>query len=551
MRITPILLVTCLSVGPALADTDPTLVQTPAGWVRGTSSADARTWEGIPYALPPTGQRRWKPPEPVSSLLEWEERVDDEDVFLATGRGFACSQISWRFVEEEDRWEQFVEGSEDCLYLNVTAPPDAGGEGPLPVYVHIHGGGNFGGSAEPDARGLVRHGVIVVTLNYRLGAFGMLAHPALSAEGHGANFHLLDQIAALAWVRDNIAGFGGDPGNVTLGGFSAGAGDVVALLAVPQARGLFHRAAPHAIGNYWITGFDSSLAQREGIGEQVAASVGCAGVPDVAACLRGLPTADLVWAMGNNDWGATTDGVLLTEPVLAQIQRNGGTVPLLIGHNREEDSWAVFGQEPLSWSSYVHLANDLVGAQLGQTVRALYPESDYDGSFYWAMVALTTDAAHGCPVRRVANATRNATYRYLYTHVLERYDWAQSARAYHGAEHEMLWYADLVDLTDSERTLAERMRRYWTNFMKSGNPNDPEDPGPVEWPEYDLENENLLVLDTQISVVSQYRVDECAVIDTTPLGPSCNTAFCRYYSNRFDPSGGYHPVFGWFFPLIR
>src|SRR5579883_1680796 len=210
------------------------IVDAPAGKMRGTIAGNLRVFKGIPYARPPVGNLRWKPPVP---LPRWQ------GVRTVTTFGPACYQPSNSFVSVYV--EEPMPMSEDCLTLNIWAPIDAHDE---PVFFWIYGGALWGGaSRDPlyDGARLAEHGVVVVSINYRLGALGWLAHPALSAEspqGISGNYGLLDQIAALQWVRHNIGSFGGDPANVTIAGESAGGLSVMYLMVSPEARGLFARA---------------------------------------------------------------------------------------------------------------------------------------------------------------------------------------------------------------------------------------------------------------------------------------------------------------------
>jgi len=529
-----------LAGATAAADPDPLVVNTLSGRVRGVATASGPAWLGVPYALPPTGDRRWRPSVPTPSWESWPERTGADGVYRANELGSACLQP----------WDDGPHGSENCLFLNVFAPPGAVN---APVFVHIHGGANFFGWGEDDGGGFTRHGVVVVTMNYRLGMMGLLAHPALTREGGGtsSNYHSWDQIRALEWVRDNIASFGGDPNNVTLGGFSAGAGDTLALIASPVARGLFKRATPHAVGDDWVTGEGwHSLALREWMGERVAARLGCGSdVPDVAACLRALPAETIVEEWGGSDWGPTVDGVILPRPAGEQIAVNGGTVPLLMGFNREETASFIGGDtpDPMSWNQFVLFTNDLKPARIANQARPLYPASDYE-SLRWAYLIMATDSVHGCPTRRVVRATQNTTYRYLHTHVLENYEFAQEARAYHGAEYDLLWWADYMDLTDDERDLSDRMRRYWTNFMKTGDPNGP---GLATWPKYDPTNERMLITDTPIRETAAYHAEQCAVLDQSPVFPSCNTALCRQFMAKINGTPGWWAPWGWFLDEIH
>jgi len=257
-----------------------------------------------------------------------------------------------------------VAGSENCLYLNVFAPAGTVRHSKLPVMVHLHGGSNFFFHAYTNAKALVRHGVIVVTVGYRLGVFGFAGHPALTAEGHGSSgeYGVLDQIAALHWVQDNIAAFGGNPRNVTLFGESAGSFDAVAIAASPLGRGLFARLAAQT-ESFWAGRGIGTIADAEAIGRHVARKVGCSAATRAAACLRAKPAAALVRAAGPDDVSPWTGGVVLHASPLRLIARQAHPVPMLLGSNREEGIFILQGQglpdpstartgssSPTSWS---------------------------------------------------------------------------------------------------------------------------------------------------------------------------------------------------------
>ena len=265
---------TCLAatVAPSAslaAAVEPLVVSTLSGPVQGLELASgAKEWRGIPYAAPPIGNLRWRHPIPPTP---WSEvRAADE---------FASPCIQADF-------DGTAIGSEDCLYLNVFAPPASAAGSGLPVMVHLHGGGNGVGQANQEPARLVQDGVIVVTLNYRLGVFGfLLGHPALTAEGDFPEQGLLDQIAALQWVHDNIASFGGNPANVTLFGLSAGSFDTGALLASPLSAGLVHRGIVQSDSFPSVTGVDNTLADKEAFGIEAARLSGCDQAADVPSCL--------------------------------------------------------------------------------------------------------------------------------------------------------------------------------------------------------------------------------------------------------------------------
>jgi para-nitrobenzyl esterase len=318
------ILAAALGAGEAMADQ----VRTKDGVLEGTTEPGLRVFRGIPYGAPPLGDLRWREPQPVAP---WK------DVRKATDFGARCMQgpIFDDMVFRD-------QPSEDCLYLNVWTPARSAGE-KLAVMFWIHGGGFQAGSAsEPrqDGARLAGKGVVVVSLNYRLGVFGFLAHPELTKEsGRGAsgNYGLLDQVAALRWVRDNVAAFGGDPGNVTIFGESAGSFAVSALMASPLARGLFQRAIGES-GAYLgpSTGLElSSLAAEEAKGSRWAASIGAGSL----SALRGK-TADEILQPAlevRPEFNPTVDGyVLPRHPEALYAAGEQAHVPLLAGWNADE-----------------------------------------------------------------------------------------------------------------------------------------------------------------------------------------------------------------------
>lgn len=480
-----------VAAAPALAGP---IVVTQSGALEGVESGAITEWRGIPYATPPVGALRFRPPAPAAS---WAG-VRDATTFASP-----CLQPS----------AFGISGSEDCLYLNVFVPAGATSVSGLPTMVHLHGGGNGFGRGREDASPFVAHGVVVVTLNYRLGPLGWAGHPALSAEGGGSSgeYGVLDQIAALRWVRDNIASFGGDPGNVTLFGFSAGSFDTVAVMASPLARGLLHRAAVQGEAYWPLTGTFVTIQDAESMGLEIAGGLGCADAADVPACLRALPAEAFVPEGGFFDVAPWVGGVVLPRSPLELVAESG--IPLLVGHNREEDSvfaWR-FLEEPFTNVNWIHTTNLLVGPQLGAKARALYPPRDYD-SLKWAYITMETDAVRGCPTRRLANANaaHAPTYRYLFTHVMENDPEGAQFKAFHGLEEILMWRESFYTPTAAEELLGHRMAAYWSNFATTGDPNGP---GLPVWPAYEPTTEPSLALGTTIGVTHGYHVPQCALLD--------------------------------------
>ena len=505
------------TVGVASASGTPSaglVVQTTDGAVQGVVVGTEAEWRGIPYAAPPLGALRWRPPQPVTP---WSG-VRDATQFTPP-----CIQTDFNGG---------TLGSEDCLYLNVFAPPSATAGSGLPVMVHLHPGGNAGFHPYTDASAFTARGVIVVTLAYRLGVFGFVGHPALSAEqgGSSGEYGLLDQLAALRWVHDNIAAFGGDPANVTLFGSSAGSFDTVALMASPLSRGLITRAAVQGEplpgltgqGNVSQSGIaNNTIADAEQVGVQVAQKVGCQMAADVLACLRATPAATLVKA-APTDYVPWVGGVVLPKSPL-QLLSSGPRIPLLVGFDREEQATVggyVPPPGPYTTDNWVRDTNAIGGSPLGAQIRSLYPPSAYD-ALIWSTVTASTDALRGCPTRRLANTVSQGApvWRYLYTHTYENDPSLAQFRASHIFEDPFLWgnfslfpgFIDGYIPTPAEQTLSQRMTGYWTNFAKTGNPNGP---GLPTWPQYNSATEPTLTLDDQIGVINNYHDQQCAVLDT-------------------------------------
>src|SRR5580692_5607632 len=288
---------------------DPLVVKTEQGKVHGKTINDGkvRAWMGLPYAAPPLGDLRWKAPQPAA---KWK---GDRD---ATSYGAHCAQN----IVFQDMIFQDKGGSEDCLLLNVYAPATADSKSKLPVMFWIHGGGFSGGaSSEPRHNGdfMPLKGVVLVTINYRLGVFGFLATADLAKEADGAsgNYGLMDMISALQWVKANIAGFGGDPGNVTIFGESAGSFAVSTLMASPMAKGLFHKAIGEsggAVGRGTLN-YDT-LAEREIKDAEWVASTSAKSLADLRA-MSTQAILDAVKAKQGSGFPPDVDGKVLTEPV--------------------------------------------------------------------------------------------------------------------------------------------------------------------------------------------------------------------------------------------
>lgn len=467
--------------GPALAggfspSGVTSVVVTDAGPVRGIDAGNHRRFFGLPYAAPPVGDLRWKPPQPVEP---WDT------IRNALIPGSACPQL--RSISGLPSYD------EDCLYLNVTTPSnDSGGH---PVLVWLHGGAFISGSGLfYDPTRLVLAGdVVVVTINYRLGALGYLAHPALldsepDVDAAGA-WGIADQQAALRWVRRNIAAFGGDPDNVTLAGQSAGGMSVCAQLAAPGSAGLFHRAilqsgpCTHIVPDVgpWTIPLTEALPK----GEDLAQRVGCEDEKGAAECLRAAPVADLLEAVGRETQlqPAYGNAVLPDEPAEAIDRGDFNHVPVIVGSTRDEHRLygAIREQNtghPLTEPEYVEEISETFGAEAGSVLDE-YPVTRYDSPSL-ALATVLTDWAWSCPALLTAQTLAGQVPTWSYEFADDRAPWLILVRrpsfptgAYHGSELRFLFDgpAFLTPLDGEQRELSEQMIEYWTRFAHEGDPN--------------------------------------------------------------------------------
>jgi para-nitrobenzyl esterase len=495
-------------LAPAAAAADPLEVAIESGVVSGIDTGVTREWRGIPYASPPVGHLRWTGPSPVEPWLG----VRDASEFRPD-----CIQL----ISEID-----TVGTEDCLYLNVFAPAGEATAADLPVMVHLHGGSNSGFGPYRNASAFVDDGVIVVTVAYRLGVFGFVGHPDLSMEQGGASgeYGLFDQIAALEWVQRNIAAFGGDPGNVTLFGESAGSFDATALVASPRGRGLFERAAlqTEAFFPFYEPG---PIAVAEELGVGVADSVGCSSAADVVGCLRGRPADQLVVALGPLDVAPWMGGEILPRSPRDLIAAQDDTVPLLVGSNREEATFffeEAFTGAKYSRGDYVLDTGRLVAPDAARAVQSLFPVGAYDGAL-WAAVAAYTDGVYACPIRALALTSSGPVWRYLYSHVYDNDEFLASLRASHFLDDPIMWHdaallegfgAGDYEFSAAEAQLSAAMTGYWTNFAKTGDPNGA---GLPEWTPFTAATRHVLEFDNSIELLDGWHDKECDFFDSAPL----------------------------------
>jgi para-nitrobenzyl esterase len=452
-----------------------------------------RTFKGIPYAAPPVGELRWRPPQPV---VPWRATRD------ASSFGAECPQP--QYPEGSVYVRPLRPHSEDCLFLNVWTTANAGDR--RPVFVWIHGGALTRGSGSSDildGRTLAMKGVVLVSFNYRLGALGYLAHPELSAESpHHAsgNYGVLDQIAALQWVQRNIAAFGGDPAQVTVGGESAGAWSVCTLVASPLARGLFVRAIGSSGARFFgtprLAEDRPGMPSAEGVGLALADALGVPSVKD----LRALPVESLLDVRGFRTQ-ETVDGWVVSDDIHHVFaRREHNNVPVLVGSTANEmTSLIPSAQLPKTMDEY------------RSRIRARYQDlaADFDAAYNVrderdiadAVLASGRDIIFSLQMRtwaRMTTAAGSAAYLYLFSHEPPS-PRRRELRAYHASD--VPYVFGTLDVADPRRTgfawteadyrLSDQISSYWTNFARTGDPNGE---GLPRWTPYEEASEPYLEL---------------------------------------------------------
>jgi para-nitrobenzyl esterase len=512
-----------LPFGAAVAA--PAKVQTRSGALEGASANGIVSFLGIPYAAPPVGALRWMPPAPPVSWAKPRQ---------AKAFGPSCAQITTL-----GPFAGPANANEDCLYLNVFAP--SGPAQKLPVLFWLHGGGHVDGrSNDYDPSKLVKAGLVVVTINYRLNLFGYLAHPALDGEGHPfGNYGALDQQAALRWVRDNIAAFGGDPGNVTIAGQSAGASSAGVNVLSPLARGLIHRAIFES-GGY---GPLIPLKFAEDKGAKFAAAAGCGtGAPAaVAGCLRKLPAQKIFELSGT----ASANGPYITGPMIdgrivpgsaIEAYKAGrfNPVPVMNGMVADEGNFNIgitefFSGPPraaVTAADFKAYVAKTYGGNAGpggappafskgtvEAVLAHYPLKNYS-SPQLAQDALMTDPI-SCRSRRIAQilAPQVPVYDYQFDDTTAPTYFPDMpgyrSLAYHTADLQFLFAGyhggpngTPHPLSKAQAQLSDRMVAAWANFARSGNPNGK---GDAPWPRFTGQDGKALYLSQNIPALSTFR----------------------------------------------
>ena len=514
-RVTSIVLGVVALTGCGVPDSDPDesrspSVQTAAGDLEGVwadDTKDVSVFRGVAFAQPPVGDLRWRPPAPVA---HWE------GTRMATEFGPAC----WQARNEDN--SPYARGdlsrSEDCLTLNVWTPSQDLEEG-LPVMVWFHGGGHTAGVGSAtifDGTAMARKGVVMVTANYRLGPFGFLAHPALTLEsehGSSGNYGILDHVATLEWVRDNISGFGGDPGNVTIFGQSAGSWSVCTLQASPLGRGLFHKAIGHSGGCFGAprlhlakTGGKATSSSGHEAGLAVSVELGAEGEgPEAVSLLRAAAPEAVLEAVRTTGrgTGVVIDGWVmprLADEIFAAGEHND--VPVIVGSMSDEGRTLYADMAEPPRDEFIARLRGQYGERTDALLAAY--ATDLDTSTKITGQAIRADQNFTWQMRAWARAigSSNEVYLYFFSHVppvfrlyvpdhpdLDFPGGRRGAGAYHSGDLAFAFgNVGLVgiDWNDRDFELSDEMSQYWANFATTGNPNGE---GLPLWPTYDRETE--------------------------------------------------------------
>jgi para-nitrobenzyl esterase len=484
----------------------PPRVQIDTGVLEGDGDGHLAAFKGIPYAAPPVGAWRWKPPRPAEPWTGIRAARELGPICPQTDRWPTVRRKLTTMLGGDPSWvPPLGPTSEDCLSLNVWTT-NLGGKSKQPVMVWLHGGAFAFGSGSDDAAVLAPLGVVVVTLNYRLGVLGFMAHPALakeSAHDSSGAYGLLDQIEALRWVQRNIAAFGGDPGRVTVFGHSAGGGAVLQLLASPLARGLVHRAVSQSGSN----GETRPRAAAEAKGVELATKLG-APAGDPLPFLRAQSPERLV-AAASGPFDPVADGWVLPEAMPgALVGGHGADVPLLLGATAKEAAIFPVPEKLLDYRALVETS----GPSRKERLLALYPAAT-DAEARAAAIQYVTDRDFVCAARDVADKRRGPTWFYLVSALPTPGPSGARVGAYHGSDVRFMFNLGYgVPMSDVGQRVGAAMRRYWVRFAATGDPNQP---GLTPWPPYERIKPRYLELGDPIRSVSGPGGAGCEVFDET------------------------------------
>ena len=485
-----------------------------SGKIAGENCDGVRVYKGIPFAAPPVGDLRWKPPQPVKP---WDGVRD------CTKFGTVCPQPKSILGTKQEA------ASEDCLFLNVWTTAKKT-DAKLPVMVWIHGGGwttGSGSQSSYEGSALARQGVVVVTINYRLGPFGYFAHPLLSKESpHGVsgNYGMLDQIAALQWVQGNIAAFGGNPQCVTIFGESAGAGSVCRLMVSPLARGLFHRAIAESGG---ASGRDRHLREKRGLlvpmeteGERLAAALGCDKAADPLVALRAKSVNEILtaanpaqglYAKGTRYWPIVDGWTIPDDPDALFEQGKQHDAPFMMGSNADEGTLFLRQLSAPSAATYKLMVRALAGRHADEALKLLPCEGD---NVKAAFARFSTVTAFVAPARMLARAMEQKISPAFLYHFTRVSPGAQrlGLGATHSAEISYVFgnFHATNAITAKDRELSKVMQACWVQFAKTGNPNGA---GLPNWPAYKAATDEHLEFGDEVRIGHFLYKEACDLLE--------------------------------------
>jgi para-nitrobenzyl esterase len=523
-----------------LSQGDELLVQTLNGPVLGEAVSGYKRWLGIPFAAPPLGPLRFRTPQQV---IPWSQTL------VVTENPPACMQADG---------ERIVYGrrSEDCLYLNIFAPLSAHVNSSLPVMFWIYGGSFLAGGIAFEeyngGRDAITNDMIFVTANYRLGPFGFLAAEQLrDSRGSVGNYGIEDQRAAMRWVHENIAFFGGDASKMMIFGESAGAASVGVHLASPLSASLFSSAGMESgsgLAHWSATSMDDATA----VFQHTVMLTNCSDAPDVVHCLRQIEAsalAEITMACGVCSgpvrdskalhFSPTIDGVNLpAAPWILAKQGKIAAVPVLVGTNHDEATFFLSADKSIRDLTLANLTTVLIsqyGANVTEVLLKLYPVPSPEFPLpYWALIAMYTDSSMACPARQAARAAfaiGQKAFLYQFSHIPLITSSDKWLRAYHSCELAYVFQWDLELLSPGERKLAANMAALWGNMARSGSPGS-------HWPAYDMTEELSLHFDAsfdevQLTVQQHLKASVCDFWDDSPYIPQFLCKILETHSSDF------------------